>query len=210
MGRPRARGFTLVELLVVIAIIGALAAIAIPMIGNARRQASIKTTKNSLQTLSLAISSYQGAFGDYPPSSIEEFYETPGNNLDAGIESVLLHLATQKRGGPFYEWDEETIDNLDGDSVSDPELKAEIDWIFGDDQLREIVDPWGLPLIYIHNRDYERAYAITTGEPRGRGTAQASRSEKTSTFHAPTQFQLWSSGPNQKNENGGGDDLVSW
>lgn len=209
--RPRARGFTLVELLVVIAIIGALAAIAIPAIGSSRRRAATSMAKNQITELNLALSQYQGQFGDFPPSSIEEFYDLPGNNLDSGIESIVLHLSTRKRGGPFVaEWDEDHLENLDGDAVASPELKLELDWVFGDDQLRELVDPWGLPFIYIHNRDYERAYAITHGETRGRGTAQAGRSEKTATFHSPTGYQLWSSGPNQQNENGGGDDIVSW
>lgn len=206
----RRRGFTLVELLVVIAIIGALAAIATPMIGNARRKAAETTAVQSINEMTLALESFQGQFGDYPPTSIEDFYEVSGNRLDAGIESVVLHLASRKRSGPFMTWKEDFLDNLDGDSIDSSEVKAELDWYFGNDELREFLDPWGNPYYYVHNRDYGQSFAITHMEDPTRGTATAGTSEKTATFHSPTTFQLWSAGPDMVNENGGGDDLVSW
>ena len=92
-------GFTLVELLVVIAIIGALAAIATPMIGIARRRAASESCKQQILELTLSLESYQGQFGDYPPSSIEDHYGVGGNSLDSGIESVVAHLSTRRVPG---------------------------------------------------------------------------------------------------------------
>ncbi len=207
---PVKRGFTLVELLVVVAIIGMLAAIATPMITRARQRASTSTAENRINELTLALEQYQGQFGDYPPSSIEDFYGLSGNGLDEGCESLVLHLSTQKRGGPFIDWDEDSLENLDQDSVNSPELKLDLDWIFGNDELREVIDPWGTPYFYIHNRDYEKTFFVSHGEDHTRVSMQAARSEKMATFQSPTQFQLWSAGPNRKNENGSGDDIVSW
>ncbi len=73
-----------------------------------------------------------------------------------------------------------------------------------------MIDDFGSPLIYIQNKDYEDTFTITHTEEMEAGTATGARSEKTKVFHNLTTYQIWSSGKNQTNENGGGDDLGSW
>ncbi len=206
----RTAGFTLIELLVVIAIIGALAAMASPMIRNARMKGKVTTTSSRIQEVSLAIDSFEGQWGDFPPSSFEDYFETSGNRVDSGIESVVLCLATRKKGGPFVTWKEDWLENLDGDSLASDEAMEKLDWYFVDNQLWECVDDFGSPLIYIQNKDYDDSFQVTHTEDGVQGTATGARSEKTKVYHSLTTYQLWSSGPDQKNENGDGDDIGSW
>ena len=211
MNRPATRraAFTLIELLVVIAIIGTLAAVSTPLLRKGRIKGRITVSENRINQLVLAIDSFQGQFGNYPPSSLEDYYETSGNRVDSGIESVILCLSTQKKGGPFFDWEEDALSNLDNDTLESEEAKERLDWIFGDNQLREYLDGFDNPLIYIHNKDYEDTFTITH-EGGTRGTATGGRSEKSSTFFAPTGYQLWSCGPNETNDGGMDDDIGSW
>ena len=204
------KGFTLIELLVVIAIIGALAAITSPMIRSSRLKGKETSTTSRINEISISIDRFEGEFGDYPPSSLEDYYETSGNRKDSGIESVVICLASQKRGGPFMTWKEDWLENLDGDSLNSDEAKEKLDWYFPDSTLWEVLDDFGSPLIYIQNKDYEDTFTITHTEEEEPGTATGARSEKTKVFHNLTTYQIWSSGKNQTNENGGGDDLGSW
>ena len=210
MNTARTRGFTLIELLVVIAIIAGLAAVANPIIMKAKRKGAVTKVTSDIQQLTVGIESFMGRFGDYPPTSLAQMYEVAGNGIDSGIESVVLCLAARKRGGPIQQFKEEDIENLDGDSIDSADAKEVLDWFFGDDQLREFVDVWGNPLIYIHNNQYGETVTITHGVGDTRGTATAARSEEFGTFQSPTSYQLWSSGPDGTNENGTGDDIVSW
>jgi len=59
-------------------------------------------------------------------------------------------------------------------------------WVFGDDQLREYVDPWGVPYVYIHNRDYVREYSVS--QENGPHKISAGTSKKTATFHGFKHF----------------------
>jgi prepilin-type N-terminal cleavage/methylation domain-containing protein len=60
------KGFTLMELLVVIAIIAILAAMLLPALTKARRQALSTTCKNRLHQMGLALNMYVGDFQVYP------------------------------------------------------------------------------------------------------------------------------------------------
>ncbi|MEE8141617.1 MAG: prepilin-type N-terminal cleavage/methylation domain-containing protein [Planctomycetota bacterium] len=207
--RKREHGFTLIELLVTLAIIAALAALLTPTLRRARIRAMVNSGHQEIQRLALALESFQSDYGDYPPTDIEEFYEVTGNDLNSGIESLVGHLATRSKGGPYFEFKDEHISNLDEDSISSGDVLQELNWSFGDSQLREYLDPWDIPYIYFHNRDYERSFAVYH-QNKQKTQARAGFSAKTANYYSLTTFQIWSVGPNRKNENGEGDDIGSW
>jgi hypothetical protein len=102
-----------------------------------------------------------------------------------GVEALFVALAAQGRA-----------DALDlGDSDGDGRM--------------EVLDPWGRPLVYFSHDDYgtdqawksagTRTVILTSVRSRARGVPQAR-----------ARFQLWSAGPNGRNESGAGDDVTSW
>ena len=212
--RHRHSGFTLVELLVVIAIIATLAGLITASVSVARRSATKKQAKMLIQELSAGLGNYLADWGDYPPSNMERYYEQDYavvlDGVNTGVESLVAHLARQGKGGPYYEFKDEYVDNLDGDTLNDDALFEALDWVFGDRQLRELVDPWGNPYVYFHNSSYDDGPVTITALDKKRITVAPVRSEKTQMFQGLTTFQLMSLGPNGVFDGGDGDDVVSW
>lgn len=191
----------------VIAIIGVLAGMGSQMMGYSIRKGNISAAESEIQRLILGVESFQLDHGDYPPSSMEEAYDAQGNGLDVGNESMVAHLASRSKGRTYFDFTEEYLDNLDGDQLAG-DLVEEISWVFGDNQLREYLDPWGNPYVYIHNMDYGREFSVTgDGKPV---LVSAGKSEKTATWYEPIRFQIWSAGPDGVHENAEGDDVSQW
>jgi prepilin-type N-terminal cleavage/methylation domain-containing protein len=206
----RERGFTLIEVLVVIAIISVLMGLVLPSLMKTSGKAKITETSTLIMTVKVAVEEYERVYGDYPPTSLrEEGYTT--NGINDGIESLIAHLASKGRGGPFIDIEEKYYANLDNDEIPS---SFPLELFFGDSQAREIVDSWGNPLVYFHRADYDspKKYMCTYKLFGGKTASgfRPGKSEKTGTFHAWSSFQLWSMGPNGKNENGEGDDIGSW
>jgi prepilin-type N-terminal cleavage/methylation domain-containing protein len=206
--RGRSRGFTLVEMLAVMAIIAVLAGLIVSVSSMAQRRSREKAAQATIVRLRLAAEQYQADFGDYPPTSLRELGAISTNGVNEGIESLLRCLTTRRERGPYLQFDEKELANTDGDSISrDP-----CDSVIESKELFEIVDPWGNPFIYFHNRDYRggekiERYEFADGE---RPRCKPHPSEKTGAFPAPGSFVIWSAGPDGKNDDGEGDDIASW
>ena len=200
-------GFTLIEILVVISIIGILAALLMPALTRARQQGLVAATKSTIQQVRTALESYQTRFGDYPPTSLAQMGARMPNDTNVGIESALACLSTKRAGGPFLSVPEDQLGNTDGDALgSNP-----TDWWFGDTKLREVLDGWGRPLVYFHSKDYRRPGPF--GKVFVDETVQAcapGKSAATGTYHNPMSYQVWSFGPDGKNQNGEDDDIGGW
>lgn len=201
------RAFTLIELLVTMGIMMVLVGILVPGVMMARRQAKVRQAGLKIQELRMALEAYVGDFGDYPPTTLKDVGLSTNKKND-GIESLVACLATTKRSGPYLDFDDpDSLANIDGDKVVDFNESH-----FSNRGAFELVDPWGNPYIYFHNRDYEGPEVANRYQFQGKKDFRAApaKSEKTGNFYGFDSFQLWSAGPNGKNENGEGDDVPSW
>jgi len=211
-------GFTLVEILIVCAILLVLAGILLPMLFKVQQDQIVRNAEAEIEFLKSALEQYRKDFGDYPPSFLAELGDStdPGEVPNQGNRTLTACLATRKANGPYLasymlnnkEKLRTTSDTADHDLTG---------WVFDSDNHRELLDPWGRPYIYLHNRDYEpqQENVYTMGGLTDDGTCQTpctvkGQHDDDGNYYNPYTFQVWSCGPNGINDNGGEDDIVSW
>lgn len=209
--RTERGGFTMAELLVVIGIIAILASLLLPVIGKVQNESRRKADMATLQQLKTALGTYELDHQDFPPSRLAMIGLAGANNTNQGIEVVVACLSSEKKGARYFEFPDDRLDNTDNDRSKLPLSKLTGSYIQAND-LFEIIDMFGNPFVYLHHRDYAKpgTAASYLGEDLASRTLVPQRSEKTKEWHGAGMFQMWGFGPDGVNENGGGDDVVSW
>jgi len=183
----RDAGFTLIELLVVIVIIAVLACLTVVAVMHALVWAPEAATRAQIKALRAACVRHHTTRGDYPPSTLAKLGARGLNDTNNGIEAFTACLS---RDGAILWEQADAYANTDAD-------RAETNitgWYFGDNDLREITDAWGRPLVYMHHVDYAKPATYVFVPGGGRFEVKAIRVAATRAFAHPDSFQLWSVG----------------
>jgi hypothetical protein len=122
---------------------------------------------------------------------------------------MVLCLAAGRGEGPYFEFDSDRLVNYDTDEGPASVLRDQLAVTFSDNKLREYVDIWGTPYVYFPYQAYgaKARYSKEDGEEF---EACVVKDVASGWWPAPSKFVIWSCGPDGVNENGGGDDIVSW
>ncbi|MHC5039963.1 MAG: prepilin-type N-terminal cleavage/methylation domain-containing protein [Planctomycetota bacterium] len=206
--RTRRSAFTLIEILVVLAIIATLAAIVLPQLFKSGESGEAAATRVRIDALANAIKLYESKWGDYPPCRlryIKALKSEAPNETNEGPEALVLSLSTERKSGPYIEWQDDYLENNDGDKLSRAPAKS----IIKKADLFEVVDFWGNPLIYIHCRDYGKTFKYKDAEGIT-FKVKAQKSKKLGTYYNQNSYQMWSIGPDRRNDNGKGDDIPNF
>ncbi|KAF0242117.1 MAG: hypothetical protein FD180_4100 [Planctomycetota bacterium] len=194
------------ELLVVISIIGVLVAIGLPALVAARKHSKEKACRAVGVQIDTALTSYETKFADYPPSG---GFVKGANDINQGCESLVWHLFTTQKGGPFLDmstW-EDSLVNGDADATAKPPDSS----MFMKNELVELADPFKNPFVYFHSRDYSKPAKFGKYTLAGKEVeCVPQKSLKTGNYHAPGKYMLWSIGGDDENQNGGEEDVASW
>ncbi|MHC5064827.1 MAG: type II secretion system protein [Planctomycetota bacterium] len=191
-------GFTLLELLVVIAIISLLAVALLPNITQAMWSSEETETKARMNELALAVESFERKFGLYPPDDFKSILpdrlpvQAKPDGINAGIESMVIFLSWKNFGGVTLESHEDWFANTDGD---DNEVVIPL---LDRSSKVEVVDAWGTPFAYFHNRNYSKVQTMVgIGDDALGGDSMRVRAFKnpnSSGYLNPRKFQLISAG----------------
>jgi prepilin-type N-terminal cleavage/methylation domain-containing protein len=203
--KPTRSGFTLTEILIVVAIIAALAAIVLPQLIRSGETGESAKTDSRIKQIEIAIGTYNSKHGDSPPSRLKSLGIVKNNGVNEGAEALVLALAREDKGVPTFEWASDWLENSDGDELT----SVPKDSFINSKSLYEPADHWGNPIVYIHHSDYGKRLQYKDAEGAVfQVTAQ--KSKKLGKYHHPTSYQMWSFGPDRKNDNGKGDDVANF
>jgi len=185
------RGFTMIELLVVVSILAVLLAAVFPAYSAIRRSQRIKRVEATLQTLASGVEAYQNDFGVFPPANPPTTLVADGANL--GNRSLVFFLnGGNKLGQPAK-------------GKSAPYLPSRFYNEFGLIRYEVLLDEWDRPYIYFDtpsmNATTTHNYTLLGNQavqPAWHQNAQGGFDY----YYNMGRFQLWSCGPNEKNDGG--------
>lgn len=202
-------GFTLIEILVVVSILAVLMSLVVILVQRAPKKQREMQATTLVTNLALSVESFQGEFRRYPPMTVKGIVEAAQqwkglaieNSTNEGSECLAVALNhpdfTKKLGDDF------SLGNTDGDIFNQvvPGTNSP--------DAREIVDPWGNPVVYIEKNHYETPVEIVLANG-DHATVQAYK-KKDGTYYNPTKFQLICLGENGKQDaDSTGDDIVNF
>lgn len=189
--RARA-GFTLLEMLAVIVVLGILVAFLVPNLLSTQEAAEREATKVKLTQIATAIDSFErDRGGSYPPSRFPSEWGTAPNDVNLGVECLVLSLWSDGwEGGGQLSPDD--LANTDGDrsaaSIGDLPTSA----------LLEFVDAWGNPIAYIESSDYGSEHRYESWDEDGLAVVNQVKpleNPTTGRYLNHAKYQLISAGP---------------
>ncbi len=182
-GRGNAAGFTLVELLVVILIIAVLAALLTASVVVAKKQARVTAVKSDLTSFENALQSYYSDYNQYP--GYTEKAEEDANSFWDLYERLLGERPPDGRAGknaPYidkYQKENVVVEMGLGEEGEGMFRPAERDELYDPSVKKYYWDPYGNPYIYREN---------------------LSKREKADWMINRARYDLWSIGPNGKDQ----------
>ena len=186
------RAFTLIELLVVLAILALLITIGTSQFGKFMNTGDITATETTILGLKQKLETYRTTHGDYPPSNLAAFGVKSRNATNEGNEALVVAFLHKDYDGATR-LEESSLMDLEGDRA-DKNVT-----IHPNPLLREIVDSWENPIIYIQRDDYDRdhEYEFVNQETFESEVVRvrAEKDEVTGSYHGKESYQLRSAGP---------------
>ncbi len=181
----RRSGFTLVEVLVVISVIVLLLAILFPAFMSVRRNQKVRRTEATLGAIAGGVDAYQKDYGVYPPAEFAAGVSRGNRSL------VVLLNAKGGRSAPY----------LPSAFYDD-----------GDIRMPLLLDEWDHPFIYFDTSMMREGTVHEYDIPGDRLVRPAVGPKGYWNFG---RFQLWSCGPNERNDGGlgsavGSDDIANF
>lgn len=176
------RGFTLMEMLIVILIISALMGLLLPTIGMVKRNAAKAKATQQINQIAAAVNSFNTKNGSYPDRlSAGEMAKSDAADWERTNGKLLLIALNTVDPGTFRLLD------ANKSVTNDPNF------------VEPLRDPWGQLIRYRPARCYE--FDTSHSDPSD------ARAE-----HPPMvdSFQVWSSGPDEIDAWGLGDDIANW
>jgi len=191
----RKKAFTLIELLAVIAIIGILAGFIFAAVSGAIERAKIAKTQGAINDLNIALTSYERDMGSFETEVAT--YTMPTGYLDQ--DSKRIEVVRLLTGKDLVKKDKSYVFSTVAQIYADPKwngpyLDPKIDQLVSKDGSvppGQLLDSWGKPIM-IHIKKGN------SGDP-----------DKMMKYR-PDSFEIHSSGPNENDESGKGDDINNW
>lgn len=206
----RCAGFSFIEILVVMGIIAVLAGLGVVIIQIWVKRGPKVQTQNLINKVKGSIDQFKQRYYDYPPMTLLRLEGLAGtaavkslpNDRNTPNEALYQALSLDGFAGAV-ELSEGDWANLDDDRIP-----VKITTRGGD--LREIVDAWGNPLVYIVNTEYVKAFDHPSAyDKRDGGDFEPKPwKEEGGGFVNPNGYQLFSIGEDgQPNTD---DDIKAW